>query len=206
MAPRYKASEREEALGRTRELLLEAAAEEFARHGYIGANINRISQAAGFAKGTIYNYVPSKRSLINSLIDVIAETHLNYIVAEVEQEEHPERRLERFFEAGFAFVPQHRAKARVMVSIVYGPDAELKMRCYEAYQPMFEFVSKKILCGGIAGGVFRQVNADAVSRLLMTIYLGTASQTNEEGHPWLQPSLVAEFALRALMAQIPASR
>jgi hypothetical protein len=38
-------------LAETRQRLLEAAASEFAREGYTGANINRISQAAGFAKG-----------------------------------------------------------------------------------------------------------------------------------------------------------
>jgi AcrR family transcriptional regulator len=205
MVPRFRESEREEAVGRTRRLLLEAAAEEFARHGYVGANINRISQAAGFAKGTIYNYFPSKRALIYSLIDVIAEAHLSYIVEEVEQEEHPVRRLERFFEAGFAFIPQNLAQARAMVNIVYGPDIDLRMRCYEAYRPLFEFVGRAILAAGMTEGVFRQMDAEAMSRLLMTLYLGTASQTNEEGYPWLQPSLVAEFASHGLLAQSPMS-
>jgi AcrR family transcriptional regulator len=43
--------------------LLEAAAAEFAAHGLAGANINRISVAAGLAKGTVYNYFPSKEEL-----------------------------------------------------------------------------------------------------------------------------------------------
>ena len=200
MAPRYRESRREEALSTTRRAMLQAAAEEFAREGFRGANINHISQAAGFAKGTIYNYFSSKRSLISALIDSTAETHLNFIVEAVEQETHPARRLERFFEAGFAFVPQYLPQARVMANVVYGPDAELRLRCYEVYQPLFEFVSEKILAAGIAQGVFRRVDTDLMSRLLMTIYLGMASQTNEEGYPWLQPSLVAEFASRALLA------
>jgi len=43
--------------------LLEAAAAEFAAYGLAGANINRISVAAGLAKGTVYNYFPSKEEL-----------------------------------------------------------------------------------------------------------------------------------------------
>jgi len=74
--PRHKDAEREQVMSQTRQLLLEAAAEEFAREGYAGANINRISRAAGFAKGTIYNYFSSKRALMLALIDAIAETHL----------------------------------------------------------------------------------------------------------------------------------
>ena len=52
---RIKKSEREQVMETNRQLLLDAAAGEFAREGYSGANINRISQAAGFAKGTVYN-------------------------------------------------------------------------------------------------------------------------------------------------------
>jgi AcrR family transcriptional regulator len=200
MAPRYSKDEREQALSRTRQLLLDAAAEEFARYGYARANINRISQAAGFAKGTIYNYFPSKRALICSLIDAIAEMHLRFIVSEVQQEEDPGGRLQHFFEAGFAFVPQHLAQAQVMVNVVYGPDAELKMHSFQAYQPMFEFVSEHIVAAGVGRGIFRQVDPDATAALLMTIYLGAASQVDERGSPWLDPELVAEFALSALQA------
>ena len=48
---RHKEAERETIVSETRERLLQAATEEFAREGYVGANINRISRAAGFAKG-----------------------------------------------------------------------------------------------------------------------------------------------------------
>lgn len=41
---RHKDTERDKVLGETRQSLLEAAAEEFARQGYNGANINRISK------------------------------------------------------------------------------------------------------------------------------------------------------------------
>jgi AcrR family transcriptional regulator len=73
--PRYKETDRQESMGRTRQLLLQAATAEFAREGYAGANINRISRAAGFAKGTIYNYFPSKRALMLALMDEIARAH-----------------------------------------------------------------------------------------------------------------------------------
>jgi len=62
--PRYKESERVQIKFDTRQLLLQAATEVFARDGYEKANINRISKTAGFAKGTIYNYFESKRALM----------------------------------------------------------------------------------------------------------------------------------------------
>jgi AcrR family transcriptional regulator len=45
---------------------------EFACEGYAGANINRISQAAGFAKGAVYNCFACKRALMLALIDEVA--------------------------------------------------------------------------------------------------------------------------------------
>lgn len=201
--PRHKESERHQVRSETQKLLLEAATAEFAREGYVGANINRISRAAGFAKGTIYNYFDSKRSLMLAIIDEVANTHLTFIMSRVQQEEDPCHRLECFFEAGFAFVTDHLAQARVMINTLYGPDVDFKQQMYAAYQPMFHLVSRDILVPGIAQGYFRQVDPDATALLLMTIYLGTGSQVSEEGRVWLDPEQVAAFALHALYKREP---
>jgi AcrR family transcriptional regulator len=196
--PRHKDAEREQVMSDTRQLLLNAAAQEFAREGYVGANINRISKAAGFSKGTIYNHFSSKRALMLALIDAIAEIHLDLIVGEVQKEKDPGRRLERFFEVGFTFASQYLAQARVMINIIYGPDLEFKAHAYNAYLPMFQFVGREVIALGMAQGIFRPVDPDATAALLMTIYLGTASQVDENGQPWLDPGQVADFALSAL--------
>jgi TetR/AcrR family transcriptional regulator len=195
---RLKKSEREQVLSKTRRLLLDAAAEEFAREGYEGANINRISQSAGFAKGTIYNYFPSKRALMMALIDQTAETHLNYIQEKVMAVNDPGLRLERFFEAGFDFVPEYLPSARVMVNNIYGPDVEFKEYMYQAYLPMFQLVGQEILAPGIAQGIFRQVDPVSTANLLMTVYLGTGSSVDDQGRQWLQAQQVTDFVLYGL--------
>jgi AcrR family transcriptional regulator len=53
----------------TRARLLAAAAQEFARAGFERANIDGISLAAGYAKGTIYNYFPSKEELFLAVVE-----------------------------------------------------------------------------------------------------------------------------------------
>jgi AcrR family transcriptional regulator len=53
----------------TRARLLTAAAQEFARSGFERANVDTISLAAGYAKGTIYNYFPSKEELFLAVIE-----------------------------------------------------------------------------------------------------------------------------------------
>lgn len=195
---RQRESEREVVQSETRRRLLAAAAVEFAGEGYVGANINRISIAAGYAKGTIYNYFPSKRELMLALIEESAAAHFDFIRGQVLEKEAPDNRLARFFEAGFNWVSHNLAQGKAMVNTLYGPDEQFKLSMYKAYLPMFQFVSSGIIGPGVAQGVFRDVDPEATAALLMNIYLGTASQVNEDGRTWLPWRQVAEFALHAL--------
>jgi AcrR family transcriptional regulator len=52
-----------------RQRLIEAAARQFADAGLEGARIDAISQDAGFAKGTVYNYFPSKQELFGAVVE-----------------------------------------------------------------------------------------------------------------------------------------
>ncbi len=52
-----------------REMILDAALEIFARHGYEIADVDDIARQAGIGKGTIYRQFPSKRHLFVAVID-----------------------------------------------------------------------------------------------------------------------------------------
>jgi AcrR family transcriptional regulator len=201
LMPRHKETERDKVMGETRQLLLEAATAEFAREGYKGANINRISRAAGFAKGTIYNYFPSKRALMLALIDVIAASHHQYMVEQVGQEEDPVRRLQRFFEAGLEWIIHDLSQGRVMLTMLNGPDAEFKLRMWQGYQPMHQLLITAILVPGMEQGLFRQLDPAATAGLLMTLYLGIGSAVNDEGESQLAPEWIAGFVLEGLRKQ-----
>jgi len=199
--PRHKNAERREIMGETRQLLLDAATAEFAREGYHRANINRISQAAGFAKGTIYNYFPSKRALMLALIDGIAASHHQFVATQIQQEEDPVRRLQRFFEAGAGWIIGHLAQGRVMLTLLNGPDPEFKQRMAQGYQPMHQLLIDDVLVPGMERGLFRRLDPAATAGLLMTIYLGIGSTVDEEGRSRLAPEWIAEFVLSGLRTQ-----
>jgi AcrR family transcriptional regulator len=198
--PRHKDAERKQVMSETRQLLLDAASEEFAKEGFKGANINRISIAAGFAKGTVYNYFESKRALMLALIDEIAKGHLELMTQQVLKEDDPARRLELFFETGFAWVTDNLPQGRVLFSTLNGPDMEFKTRMYEAYLPMFQLVGQDILALGIEQGIFRNLEPVSTAGLIMTIYLGTGSQVNEQGEQWFPAAQVSDFILKSLQA------
>lgn len=202
--PRPKDSQRTQIQQETRIKLLAAATQEFARRGYPRASIDDISQVAGFAKGTIYNYFPSKRELMLALIEAIAAQHLEYMTRQVQAVQDPAEKLERFFTAGFQFVREYYPQAQVLVNNLYGPDDEFKAVMYERYQPMFALV-EGILQDGMQAGSFRQLDARQTAALLMNIYLGAASQADADGRTWIEAQQVADFCLYALGSAPPES-
>jgi AcrR family transcriptional regulator len=97
----------------TRARLLAAAAEEFGRVGLERANVNVISHAAGFAKGTIYNYFPSKEELF---LAVVEEASVQATASGSAPDEAPARERLTATLAGFcAWVGEHDSFARVLV-------------------------------------------------------------------------------------------
>jgi AcrR family transcriptional regulator len=189
---------RDQTLAATRQCLLDAAAAEFASEGYVGANINRISSTAGFAKGTIYNYFSSKQALMAALIDDIAAAHVETIITHVERETDPVQRLDQFFRAGFAFVDQNPDRARVVINLIYGPDEAFRRHVYQAYQPLFDLLIHDIVGAGIDQGTFRPADSGVTAALVMTVYLGSCSQRDADGKIWFDPSQVMSFILNGL--------
>ena len=59
---------RAQAKGRTRERLLDAAAQTFARKGYAGATVEEIAEAAGYTIGALYAHFGGKQELFLELM------------------------------------------------------------------------------------------------------------------------------------------
>jgi len=198
MMPRLPTATKEDTLIETRQRLLETAAAEFASNGFASANINHISTLAGYAKGTIYNYFPSKRSLMLALIDEIGAKHTNFIVTQVMSADDPVQRVRQFFHAGFAFVEQNPLQARIAISIVYGHDEEFKQRIYQTYERLFNLIIQDIVESGITHGDFKTIDSSATAGMLMSLYLGSCSQLDSDGKIFFDPGQVAAFALEGL--------
>ncbi len=97
----------------TRRRLLAAAAQEFARAGLERASVDAISLAAGYAKGTIYNYFPSKEELF---LAVVEDASAQAAASSPAPADAPARQRLAAIIAGFcAWARQHDAFARVLV-------------------------------------------------------------------------------------------
>ncbi|MDQ2088845.1 TetR family transcriptional regulator C-terminal domain-containing protein [Marimonas arenosa] len=58
-------------------VILEAALEVFSAHGFRGATVDQIAQAAGLSKPNLLYYFPSKEAIHTALLDGLMETWLD---------------------------------------------------------------------------------------------------------------------------------
>lgn len=98
----------------TRERLLGAAEDVFAAMGYHDASIVKITEAAGVAQGTFYNYFDSKQQAFDELI-VDLNRRIRHAMSEHAEEGTTRAEKERLgFRGYFAFTSQHPALYRVL--------------------------------------------------------------------------------------------
>jgi AcrR family transcriptional regulator len=129
----------------TRAKLLEAAAREFGRVGLERANIDAISLAAGYAKGTVYNYFASKEELFLAVVEE-ASTQAT-AAAEVPESAPARERLRAILAAFCAWAGAHDAFARVLVRECLMGTPALHARVIQAEAPITDALAAAVADG-----------------------------------------------------------
>lgn len=150
----------------TRARLLEAAAREFGRLGLERANIDAISLAAGYAKGTIYNYFASKEDLFLAVVD---EASAQATGAAVVPANAPAReRLQATLAAFCAWAGAHDAFARVLVRECLMGTPALHARVIKAEAPITDALAAALADGALR----RQLRTDLPAEQLALALAG----------------------------------
>lgn len=197
---RYAKEERDSRIGDTRSKLLTAALAEFTAHGPHLANLDRMAQAAGVAKGTIYNHFADKAGLFLAVLDTEAARHCAWMREALSAAPDPVRALDAFFAANAAFVEGHLPAARLLAGVAQGMDEALKTRLNDCYRPLFDLLASAVLVPGVTAGLFRPLDLPRTATLVMTLLLATSSQVDAHGRPWMSPAEVSGFVRHALLA------
>ncbi len=150
-----------------RRRLLEAAANEFARNGLDDANINEISLAAGFAKGTVYNHFESKEALFLAVVEEACELAAAG-AREVPAAAPTRERLRAVLASDVEWARAHDAFARVLVRQALTPDPRFYPRVLEAATPFISRV-EEILADGVERG---EVRGDIPVGELALLFIG----------------------------------
>jgi AcrR family transcriptional regulator len=97
-----------------RVLLVEAALEVFAEHGFGGASLDQIARRAGVTKPLLYRHFASKSEIYVRLLESEKEALLDAVAAAVEPVGEPEPRLRAGIEAFFDHVEQRPFARRLL--------------------------------------------------------------------------------------------
>ncbi len=145
----------------TRARLLAAAAAEFGRVGLERASVDAISLAAGFAKGTIYNYFASKEELFLAVVEEASRQATE--VGAVPGEAPARERLEAMV-AGFCnWAGGHDAFARVLVRECLMGTPGLYSRVIGAEAPLVGDLEAIVRQGMESGELRTDIQADVLA-------------------------------------------
>jgi AcrR family transcriptional regulator len=157
----------EEVKESTRTSLLEAAAREFARVGLDRANINEISLSAGLAKGTVYNYFPSKEALFLAVVEEACARAAEGAEA-APGDASTARRLRALLASDIEWVRRDDDFARVLVREILTADRRFYAEIVAAAAPFIERVAE-VLADGVECG---EVRDDVPARQLALVFTG----------------------------------
>lgn len=148
----------------TRERLLEAAAGEFARHGLTRAGIDAISLAAGYGKGTIYNYFASKEELFLAVVEEACACAT--AAASAPPHASARERLRATLAAFCSWAGSNEGFARVLVRECLMGTPELQGRMVGAEEPLLAALEAIVREGSAQGELRDDVRAELLALAL----------------------------------------
>jgi AcrR family transcriptional regulator len=180
MRPARQRLTRAEAKARTREQLLDAAAQVFAQKGYAGASVDEIAEAAGYTTGALYSNFGSKEKLFIELMSAWRSQNLARQAAQVAavvEGDVPDplallvQRLEKV--AGRS-TEADALQAEFWLFAVRNPEAMQVLAAktderIEMLAPLVSYVMQR-------SGAVPDVPPEAVTRIALALFMGLARQ------------------------------
>ena len=141
-----------------RERIIEAGLKLFANESYQAVTMDRVAEAAGVAKGTLYLYFQSKEDLyLGILTDGMESISRNY-QASVDPQSDVKVRLRRAITLSIEFYDQRRDLLRLMMTEEPRmPEARNRLR--EQWRDRWVRFFNSLIEEGVQSGAFRAVDA-----------------------------------------------
>jgi len=112
----------------TRDRILSAAVDVFARKGYHGTGVEDIVQASGTSKGAFYHYFPSKQGIFLTLMDELASVVESGVETAIAAEQGALAKVEAALRVVVETAAAQRDLARILLieAVGLGPELEVK--------------------------------------------------------------------------------
>jgi len=166
---------------RSRQRLLDAAAELFNSKGYAAATVREIVKAAGVTKPVLYYYFKNKEGIF---LELMRGTYVkfNELVDSVRSEKgNPREKLERFIDQSFCLFLEEIKTVRLMYSLYYGPHQGAPFFDFDIYHRKYQEVIRGLVEEGIRRKEFRGENLEDMTWAIIAT-LNVVMEV-ELGHP-----------------------
>ncbi len=188
----------------TRRALLDAAAHAFAGHGYHQTPIDSVSEAAGVAKGTIYNYFSSKEEVLHALVEDACRLAVD-AAGTTPDSASTHARLDAFVQANLTWARKRKPLALLFARELLVGDTRTQALIREAAAPCVEKVAA-ILQAGIER---REFDVDAPPEALAFTFIKLTNmlllQSWESPTPWPRPGDLPATAASLFLHGVAAS-
>jgi AcrR family transcriptional regulator len=157
----------------SRERILDAATELFARRGYAGAGVDRLAQLSGIAKTAIYYHFGNKEGLLAAVLDRGANQWIDGIQQAARQGNDPLQRLDRAL-AGMRAMIEERPWILKLFQILALEVAEEKPEIRATLQGIVRKAREAITQGMRESLGVEVPDADAVAAMMLATLDGIA--------------------------------
>jgi AcrR family transcriptional regulator len=137
--------------------ILDAAVDEFARHGFRQASVNRMVERIGIAKGSLFQYFGSKEGLFKVIFDYAVEL-VRQSLRDVKKETGDADFFERIKEsmlAGIRFIERHPRVYRIYLKMIFQEDFPLRTEFLQQVHLFSAEYLRPVVEAGIARGDLR---------------------------------------------------
>ncbi len=184
-----------------------AATRCFVRRGYAATRLLDIAREAGLSKGGVYFHYRAKEQLFHDILDAQLAAFEARWSFEPVSDRAADVIMANLVRAHVRTIEDNPAETRLtnLLVTMAVQDVEFRDKLSKAWE-----VSRKLYAGviarGIAEGVFKEADPEAMARNILSLVQGYAAQSalNEDGHLGVAVDDVVRGALRLLGAEFVA--
>lgn len=182
----------------TRELLLEAAREQFGTFGFTATTHADIAASAGIARTTFYEYFSSTEDLLIQLVEAKLPEMVEELIAGVPDGLEPPDRLSALTRSMIEFLATDHL-GLILHTEVPKLSEEAQARIADAHGGLTASFGA-VYRSGVAAGLFRQLPAKLAGRLIYEVIMTAGRTVMEADDPRSDAGPIAESATVFLLA------
>ena len=149
---------------KTKERIMEVAAEVFGEKGYHSTAVEEISRRTQMSKGGVYFHFPTKQGLFFAVIDHLANRLIKHIENEISFEPDPLKRIDLALSKVLEILGKRRSLAKLLLVQGYSMGTAFEKKRMDIYSRFSDLISRN-LDAAIDDGIIEPLNTKIASQL-----------------------------------------